>query len=108
MQDDSSLPLSPATAPAFRVEGALVVSAVEACRERMVAHFAQTPSVTIDLRAATDFDAFGLQLLCSARHSAHAAGRPFALLNPTDAFSRACTAAGLPADAFSPLPSQLP
>lgn len=108
MPDDSSVSPSPVTEAAFRIEGALVIDAVESCRERMLAHFARTSGVTIDLQAASDFDAFGLQLLCSARHSAHASGQPFALLHPPEAFSRACAAAGLTADTFSPLPAKLP
>lgn len=105
MQSDS--PVSVFSAPAFPIEDALVIGVVETCRERMVAHFAQMSEVTIDLRAATDFDVFGLQLLCSARQSAQAAGQAFALINPPDAFFRACTAAGITADALSPLPSKL-
>lgn len=106
MQNDS--PISLSSAPAFRIEGALVIGVVEACRERMVAHCAQTPDVTIDLQAATDFDAFGLQLLCSARASAHAAGRAFGLINQPRSFSSACATAGLTADTLAPLSAKLP
>ncbi len=103
------LPTSPPRAdPAFRVEGALVVSGIEACRARMSAHFAGAPEVSIDLGGATDFDLFGLQLICAARRSAEAAGKPFGLRNVPEAFLRACALAGLPAASFTSLPRERP
>ena len=103
------LPSSPPRAdPVFRVQGALVVSGVEACRARMAAHFAGAPDIVIDLGDATDFDLFGLQLICAARRSAEAAGKPFGLRNVPEAFQRACALAALTAASFTSLPSERP
>lgn len=101
------LPSSPPGADlVFHVEGSLVVSGVEDTRARMVAHFAGTPGVMIDLGGATDFDLFGLQLICAARRSAEAAGKPFELRNVPEAFLRACDLAALTAASFASLPHE--
>jgi len=103
MPSSSSILPLPASEPEFRVVGDLVVSTVASCCERMKAQFADSRVLTIDLGAATGFDAFGLQLLWSVRRLAEVSGRSFSLVNVPEAFTRACEGAGFAPDAFSPI-----
>lgn len=74
----------------------------------MAAHFAGAPDIAIDLGGATDFDLFGLQLICAARGSAEAAGKPFGLRNVPETFLSACALAGLTPAFFKALPRERP
>lgn len=89
---------------AFKIEGPLTVQTAETWRQRLAAHLGSAAGLTIDVEAVAEWDAFGLQLLWSARRSAIAAGRPFVLRRAGEAFARACAQTGFAPAAFASSP----
>jgi anti-anti-sigma regulatory factor len=96
--DHSPLPLA----------GPLTIATVRTWQEQFARSLEAPSGLSLDLGPVTDIDAFGLQLLWSARRAAEARGKAFRLTGAPPAFAHACERAGVPADRFSPLNPHLP
>ena len=79
----------------LRLEGALNLYTAEAVRARLVEQVMQPDGLILDLGAVEACDCAGIQLLCAARKSASAAGRPFQLRNVSPSILAAADGIGL-------------
>jgi anti-anti-sigma factor len=82
--------------PPFRVNGPLDIYNAGTLQAALEQHIQSHSSIEIDLTNAGGLDVAGLQLLYSARKSAEASGKPFALAGVPDALRSLEAALGLP------------
>ena len=68
----------------LRLDGALHLPRIEACRDRVMAALQANQAVEIDCRDATDIDLTFVQLLLAARRSAASQGRSLTLAGPAE------------------------
>jgi anti-anti-sigma regulatory factor len=90
----------------IRIDGPLTIPFVESWRTRLSAALDRSSAPTINLAAAAEFDAFGLQLLWSARCTAKAQGKSFRLSGAGEAFAGACQSAGFDPVCFDRNPTE--
>lgn len=100
-------PIIPAQ-PVLALDGPLTLATVAQWRPRLAQALSGHGALVVDPRAATDFDGFGVQLLCSARRSAMLASRPFRLVTFPEHLARACARAGVKPDYLAPFNPSCP
>jgi len=93
------------TQATYALTGPLTIHTGAELRCRLLEHMQGARSLVLDCSGIAEADTSGVQLLVSARRSATAQGLPFGLVNPSDALSKACLAAGVSLEhQLSPLP----
>lgn len=79
---------------ALKAAGSLDIYSADAFREALLQGLQQAAPLTLDLGAVTSCDAVALQLLCAARKSAEAAGKPLILDDLSPAVAETAAALG--------------
>lgn len=79
----------------LRFTGELDIYAAAELRDTLEAHVGKAASVALDLSDVSACDPVAVQLICSARRTAEATGKPFRIVQVSAPVALACTALGL-------------
>ena len=85
----------------LRLAGDLDIYAVDELRDALLSRVRTASVVALDLSGVTACDPAAVQLLCAARRSAEAAGKPFHVEQFSEPVARTCAALGLASEALA-------
>jgi anti-anti-sigma factor len=85
----------------LKIAGTLDIYSADTLRDALYQHLQSRPALALDLSGADACDVTALQLICSARKSAEAAGRPFTVTDVSPAVAQTCAAFGLVSEQLS-------
>lgn len=91
----------PDTTGPLKIAGTLDIYAAAALRDALAQCLSRQSALAVDLSGVEACDFVALQLLCSSRKSAEAAGKPFALIAVSEAFVQTGSSLGLAPDQLS-------
>jgi len=79
---------------------ALDINTAAEVRKSLLEHLERQARISVDLSKIESCDVAGIQLLLAMQRSAMAAGKPFAIVAATNAFTTICAALGISSTQF--------
>lgn len=84
----------------LELTGRLDINTAEEVQKALLVYLEHSARTSLDLSQITSCDAAGVQLLIAMQRSAESAGKSFAVVAPTDAFTTVCAALGISSAQF--------
>lgn len=78
-----------------KLTGVLDINTAAEVLKTLLVHLEHKARISVDLSQIESCDAAGIQLLLAMQRSAKAAGKPFALIAATEAFTAVCASLGI-------------